>query len=54
VDGLKQKHWLVPGQPDRSAAYTVIGKHRKAGATYHNVPEQEKQAIHDFIDGLKP
>jgi hypothetical protein len=31
----------------------MLGRHRKAGAAYHNVPEEEKKLMHDFIKARK-
>jgi cytochrome c1 len=51
---IKENKWLEPGNPEKSPIYTVIGKHKKAGGTYHNLSAPEKQAISDFITSLKP
>jgi hypothetical protein len=51
---IKENKWIEPGKPDKSPIYTVIGKHKKAGGTYHNLNAPEKQAIADFIASLKP
>ncbi len=51
---IKANKWMEPGQPDKSPIYTVIGKHKKAGGTYHNLSAAEKQAVSDFIASLKP
>lgn len=54
MDSLVSKRWVVAGQPQKSPAYTIIGKHGKEGGKYHNVSEAEKKAIHDFIANSEP
>lgn len=53
MGSLRKNRWVRPGQPERSMAYRVIGKHRRKGGTYHNVPANEKKIIHDFIKAMK-
>jgi hypothetical protein len=49
VDEMVKRRWLVPGKPDGSIVYTIIGKHRKQGATYHNLSDQDKKTVRDFV-----
>ncbi|RPI59945.1 MAG: hypothetical protein EHM48_08055 [Planctomycetaceae bacterium] len=51
VTEMKNKSWIVPGQPDKSKLYTILGKTKKPG-TYHDVTAKEKVTIHDFIVAL--
>lgn len=53
LEAIKANRWIEPGNPERSPIYTVIGKHRKPGGTYHNLSDQEKQTIREFIVNLK-
>lgn len=52
VADLKARNWLNPGQPEKSAIFTVLGKAKKGGK-YHDVSQAEAIIIHDFIAGLK-
>ncbi len=53
VDALKQAKWIVPGKPESSSVYKVIGKCKKVGGTYHNLSDEEKKTVNDFIKNLK-
>jgi len=53
VDQMKRRGWLRPGKPESSKVYTVIGKHARAGATYHNLSDREKQIVHDYVEEAK-
>ncbi|HCE43223.1 MAG TPA: hypothetical protein DET40_06725 [Lentisphaeria bacterium] len=53
VDSLKQSKWVVPGKPENSPAYKVIGKNKKPGGTYHNLKDDEKKIVNDFIKNMK-
>ena len=63
VQNLVKAKWLVPGKPDASKVYTILGVNgQPSGAKtasglpyvrpYHNVTEQEKTLIHDFIQQM--
>ena len=53
IDTLKQSKWIVPGKPEISPAYKVIGKNKKPGGTYHNLTDEEKKLMNDFIKNMK-
>ena len=53
VDQMVAKGWIVPGKPDSSRVYTIIGKHRKPGATYHNLSDQDKKTVRDFVTAYR-
>ncbi len=50
---LKEVKWIVPGKPEISPAYKVIGKNRKPNGIYHNLTEAEKSTIYNYIKNLK-
>lgn len=50
-DGVKAR-WIVPGKPESSPTYTIIGVHKKPGAKYHNLTDEEKKIVHDFIQQM--
>ncbi len=52
LDTMKQMKWVVPGKPENSPAYKVIGKNRKPGGTYHNLTDAEKKVVNDFIKNM--
>ena len=52
VDALKKVNWLVPGKPDNSPVYKVIGVNRNPKGTYHNLSPADKQIVHDFIQQM--
>lgn len=54
VAAQKQVRWIVPGRPEQSRTYTVIGKHRKAGSTYHNLTGEEKALVYTYIKAGAP
>jgi len=45
--------WIRPGLPERSPTYTTIGVHKKSGAKYHNLSDEEKRIVHDFIQQMQ-
>ena len=47
----KQRGWIMPGRPEQSKTFTVIGVNKRSGGTYHNVPDAERQVIYDYIRG---
>lgn len=49
VDTLVASGWLRPGEPDRSRVFTNLGKHRKPEGDYHNLPEEDRRIIREFI-----
>jgi mono/diheme cytochrome c family protein len=53
VEALKKAKWLVPGKPDESPVFKVIGVHRNRNGTYHNLSPADKQIVHDFIEQMK-
>ena len=53
VASLKKAKWLVPGNPDNSLVYKVIGVNRNRGGTYHNLSAADKQTVHAFIEQMK-
>jgi hypothetical protein len=53
TDNLKTIKWVVPGKPDVSPIYKVIGKSKKPNGTYHNLTDAEKATISDYIKNLK-
>jgi hypothetical protein len=44
-----QKNWIVPGRPEQSKTYTCLGVNKRKGGTYHNVPDQTKKIVYDYI-----
>lgn len=53
TDNLKKIKWVVPGKPEVSPVYKVIGKNKKPNGTYHNLTTTEKATINDYIKNLK-
>jgi mono/diheme cytochrome c family protein len=53
VQDLEKVHWLVPGKPEASPVYKVIGVHKNPKGIYHNMPAADKQVIFDFIKQMK-
>ncbi|HBC87644.1 MAG TPA: hypothetical protein DCZ94_11865 [Lentisphaeria bacterium] len=53
MDTLKQFKWIVPGKPESSPVYKVIGKNKKPKGTYHNLTDAEKKLVYDFIKSMK-
>jgi hypothetical protein len=53
TDNLKTIKWVVPGKPDASPIYKVIGKNKSTNGTYHNLTDAEKATINDYIKNLK-
>lgn len=53
LDTLVNIRWLVPGQPQASPVYKVIGVHKNPKGTYHNMPPADKQVVFDFIKQMK-
>ncbi|HUT56775.1 MAG TPA: hypothetical protein VNA25_02745 [Phycisphaerae bacterium] len=49
VQELKRRKWLIPGKPDASPVYKVIGRHKRAGARYHNLSEADRKVVRDFV-----
>lgn len=52
VDALVKVKWLTPGDAEASKVYTIIGKHKNPAGTYHNVSDNEKAVIHDFVQSM--
>ena len=52
-DNLKEIKWVVPGKPEISPVYKVIGKNKKPNGTYHNLTDAEKSTVYDYIKNLK-
>ena len=53
IASLKEVKWIIPGKPEISPAYKVIGKNKKPNGTYHNLTEAEKSMIYNYIKNLK-
>lgn len=53
MDTLKEAKWVVPGKPEISPIYKVIGKNKKKDGVYHNLTESEKSTIYSYIKSLK-
>ena len=53
TDNLKKIKWIVPGKPEASPIYKVIGKNKKPNGTYHNLPDAEKATVNYYIKNLK-
>lgn len=53
MDKLKEIKWVVPGNPEASKIYNVIGKNKKPNGTYHNLTDTEKATLKDYIKNLK-
>ena len=53
IASLKDVKWIIPGKPEISPAYKVIGKNKKPNGTYHNLTEAEKATIYNYIKNLK-
>ena len=53
IASLKEVKWIVPGKPEISPAYKVIGKNKRPNGTYHNLTEAEKSTIYNYIKNLK-
>jgi uncharacterized membrane protein len=53
VEALKLAKWVIPGRPEHSSAYTIIGKNAKPKGTYHNLTDDEKNTVKEFIKNLK-
>ncbi|MCX6985736.1 MAG: hypothetical protein NT118_13460 [Lentisphaerae bacterium] len=53
TDNLKKIKWIVPGKPESSPIYKVIGKNKKPNGTYHNLTDAEKATVNDYIKNLK-
>jgi mono/diheme cytochrome c family protein len=49
VEGADRANWLVPGHPEQSRLYTIIG----AGRGVHNLSDANKKIVHDFISQMK-
>jgi hypothetical protein len=52
TDNLKKIKWIVPGKPEASPIYKVIGKNKKPNGTYHNLTGSEKATVNDYINKL--
>jgi len=52
VQSLIAARWLVPGKPNQSTTYTVIGVHKRPGGTYHNLSDADKKIVRDFIEQM--
>ena len=53
TDNLKKIKWIVPGKPEASPIYKVIGKNKKPNGSYHNLTAAEKATVNDYIKNLK-
>jgi cytochrome c553 len=53
TENLIKNKWIVPGKPENSPIYKVIGKHKKPNGAYHNLTDAEKAAVNDYIKNLK-
>lgn len=53
MDKLKEIKWVVPGNPEASKIYNVIGKNKKPNGTYHNLTVMEKATLKEYIKNLK-
>jgi len=53
IAALKEAKWIVPGKPEISPIYKVIGKNKKKDGTYHNLTEAEKSTLYNYIKNLK-
>lgn len=53
MDTLKEAKWVVPGKPEISPIYKVIGKNKKKDGVYHNMTESEKSTIYSYIKNMK-
>ena len=49
TDNLKKIRWVIPGKPEVSPIYKVIGKNKKPNGTYHNLTDAEKATVKDYI-----
>lgn len=53
VKNLIKFRWLKPGNPEKSPTYTIIGKHRRKNGKYHNLSEEDKNIVYEFIRTYK-
>jgi hypothetical protein len=53
TDNLIKIKWIVPGKPEVSPIYKVIGKNKKPKGTYHNLTNAEKLTVSAYIKNLK-
>lgn len=53
ITSLKELKWIVPGKPEISPIYKIIGKTKKKDGTYHNLSDTEKSTVYNYIKDLK-